>query len=150
MVLSLASIYKTELCLERRAGGRTSQNLSPNPQGTHIGGFSDQPLFIVQNVANAAHQLHGAAVVRVLKESNSGCQWPPSAPTMPTAVPPTPSSPPAYVSASTRKPQELPPEPLSLFDLIFPPRSSHLVLSALESHRLQSISNLPSPLTCAS
>ena len=70
-MLSLASIYKTELCLERRAGGRTSQNLSRNPQGTHIGGFSDQPLLIVQNVANAAHQLHGAAVVRVLKESKS-------------------------------------------------------------------------------
>ena len=71
LVLSLASIYKTELCLERRAGERTSQNLSPNPWDTHIVGFSDQPLFIVQNVANAAHQLHGAAVICVLKESKS-------------------------------------------------------------------------------
>ena len=147
---SLLPVFIKQLCLERKAGERTSQNLSPNPRDTHIVGFSDQPLFIVQNMADAAHQLHGAAVVCVLKESNSGCQRPPSAPTMPTAVPSIPSSLPAYASASTRKPQELPPEPLSLLDLISPPRSSYSVRSALETHRLQSTSNLPSPLTCAS
>ena len=43
----------------------------PKPMDTHIVGFSDQPLFIVQNMADAADQLHGAAVIRVLKESKS-------------------------------------------------------------------------------
>lgn len=32
-----------------------------------IVGFSDQPLFVVQNMADAADQLHGAAVIRVLE-----------------------------------------------------------------------------------
>lgn len=40
----------------------------PTPTGTHVVGFSDQPLFIVQNVTDTANQLHGTAVVRVLKE----------------------------------------------------------------------------------
>ena len=41
------------------------------PTDTHVVGFSDQPLFVVQNVPDTANQLHGAAVVRVLKEDNS-------------------------------------------------------------------------------
>ena len=60
-----------QVCLEGKAGGRTSQLLSPSPRDTHIVGFSDQPLFVVQNMADAADQLHGAAVIRVLKESES-------------------------------------------------------------------------------
>lgn len=148
MVLS-ASIYKTELCLERRAGGRTS-HLFPNPQGhshwwllgpasvhcTECGECRPAPWGsgrtcserIQQRLPMAtlcSHHAHCSATHSFL--SSSLClsfHW---------------------------KPQNCHRESLiSLFDLIFPPRSSHLALSALESHRLQSISNLPSPLTCAS
>jgi hypothetical protein len=44
---------------------------SPHNRATHVVGFSDQPLFIVQNVPDATDQLHRTAVVRVLKECNS-------------------------------------------------------------------------------
>ena len=47
------------------------------PTDTHVVGFSDQPLFVVQNVPDTANQLHGAAVVGVLEDDNRNHQWPP-------------------------------------------------------------------------
>ena len=49
----------------------------PTPTDTHVVGFADQPLFIVQNVTDTANQLHGAAVICALKEDTGTTQWPP-------------------------------------------------------------------------
>ena len=76
-LLGQGSVYRdTNRCTLRdpdKAGPRKSwaRKDFPSPQDTHIVGFSDQPLLIVQNMADAAHQLHGAAVICVLKESKS-------------------------------------------------------------------------------
>lgn len=125
LVLSRASIYKIQLCLERNTCSRPSQLLCPHPWDTHIVGFPDQPLLIVQNVPDAADQLHGAAVIRVLKESKGSYQWPPSAPTMPVAVPCSPlpglQPLPQFSLGSLRNCHQT---PLSLLDLISPPRTS--------------------------
>lgn len=125
LVLSNASIYKIQLCLERKTCRRTSQILFPYPWDTHIIGFLDQPLFIIQNVPDAADQLHGATVIRVLKESKRNYQWPPSTPTMVVTVPCSLLSGlqplPQFSLGSLRNCHQT---PLSLLDLISPLRSS--------------------------
>ena len=78
---SHTSIYKSQVSLHTG----TSRLHSPGPRDTHVVGFSDQPLFVVQNVPDAADQVHGAAVVRVLKGPKSSYQGPSSAPTTPVA-----------------------------------------------------------------
>lgn len=138
LLASPAALFNMDAAMSReKAPEKDRPILSPPPRDTHVVGLLDQPLFIVQNVPDAAYQFHGTAVIRVLEESRSvffNCShaWlhPAHSPSSPSAFSQEASG--AIVRCSS-------------LSLTVPPLPSHLVCGELKTYHLQSTSIHPAP-----